>query len=35
MGHGVDDRMVTPAHGKASYDGLKTIGYAPSWEVYP
>jgi lysophospholipase-1 len=35
MAHGVDDRMVAPAHGKASLDALKGMGWAPSWEVYP
>jgi len=35
MGHGVDDRMVTPALGKKSYDALKSMGHCVSWEVYP
>ncbi|KAL6882899.1 Phospholipase/carboxylesterase/thioesterase [Trichoderma longibrachiatum] len=35
LGHGVEDRVVTPELAKKSRDALAGMGFAISWDVYP
>ncbi|KAH6605304.1 Esterase/lipase/thioesterase, partial [Trichoderma cornu-damae] len=35
LGHGLEDRVVTPGLARRSRDALAAIGFGVSWDVYP